>query len=94
MTGQPDDIERYIRLTETSSLSLDDVDTLFEGIEVPDLNTPDPFHEDVNDVIFKLRSYSESDGSPDYARGVEEGLALAADMLERLLERHPSFSSQ
>jgi len=94
MTGQPDDIRRYVRLTESTLLSSDEADTLFEGIEIPHLDTSDLLHEDVNDMIFKFRSYSEADTDPSYARGVEEGLALAADMLERLLERHPGHSSK
>lgn len=94
MTRQPDDIGRYIRLTESSLVSKEDADNLFEGIEVPDLGVPDVLLEDVSDMIFKLRSYTESDGSAEYARGIEEGLALAANMLERLLERHSGHSSK
>ena len=94
MTRQPDDIRRYIRLTESSLVSPADEDTLFEGIEIPDLDATDTLLEDVSDMIFKLRSYSENDDSPEYARGIEEGLALAANMLERLLERHSGHSSK
>ena len=94
MTRQPDDIRRYIRLTESSLVSEADADSLYEGIEIPDLDTTDTLLEDVSDMIFKLRSYSESDSSPEYARGIEEGLALAANMLERLLERHSGHSSK
>lgn len=93
MSGQPDDIRRYIRLTESSAVSQEG-DTLFEGIEIPDLNAPDLVIEEIEEMVFKLRSYSENEGSPDYIRGVEEGLALAANMLERLLESHPGNSSK
>lgn len=92
MTSQPDDIRRYIRLTE-ASVSQDD-DALFEGIEVADFDTSDLLVEELNEIIFKLRSYSENEANPDYARGVEEGLALAANMLESLLERHSGHSSK
>lgn len=94
MTHQPDDIRRYIRLTESSLVSREDQDIVVEDIEVPDLNLHEPLLEDVSDMIFKLRSYSENNDSPEYARGIEEGLALAADMLERLLERHSGHSSK
>jgi len=94
MTHQPDDIRRYIRLTEASFMSKDGEDVILEGIEVPDLDTTGILKEDIGDMIFKLRSYSESDTSADYARGVEEGLALAANMLERLLERHSDNSNK
>jgi len=93
MERHPDDIGRYFRLTESASMSLED-DIMLEGIEVADLDTPQLLKEDVNDMIFKLRSYSEPDGNADYARGVEEGLALAANMLERLMERYTGFSKE
>lgn len=94
MIHQPDDIRKYIMLTE-SSLGQLDQDADLDGIEVADLNeSTDLLMEDVNDMIFKFRSYSEADGSADYAKGVEEGLALAANMLERLLERHSGHSSK
>ncbi len=93
MDRQPDDIRRYIRLTETSTMSSDE-DMILEGIHVVDLDPIEPLLEDVNDIIFKLRSYSEMDTDLNYARGIEEGLALAANMLERLLERHSGNSSK
>jgi hypothetical protein len=93
MDSQPDDIRRYFRLTESTTMSQED-DMILETIEVPDLDDSPYLLEDVNDMIFKLRSYSESDDNLDYARGVEEGLALAANMLERLLERYSGFSKE
>jgi hypothetical protein len=89
-----DDIGRYIRLTENTAVSEGDADTILERIEVVDLDSSYQLLEDVNDMIFKLRSYSEPDSDLNYARGVEEGLALAANMLERLLERHSGYSSK
>ena len=93
MDRQPDDIIRYIRLTENAALSVED-DSIFEGIVVPDIDTSTYLIEDVNDMIFKLRSYSEQDSNLDYARGVEEGLALAANMLDRLIERYSGFPKE
>ena len=93
MDRQPDDISRYIRLTENATMSMTD-EVLSEGIVVPDIDSSEYLLEDVNDMIFKLRSYSESDGTLEYARGVEEGLALAANMLERLLERYSGTSKE
>lgn len=94
MVSHPDDIRRYIRLTEASTVSTVDEDMTYEGIQVADLDTSSLLLEDINDMIFKLRSYGEPDSNLDYARGVEEGLALAANMLERLLERHSGHSSK
>jgi hypothetical protein len=88
MDRHPDDIRRYIRLTENSAMSVDDDSTIMEAIYVPDMDGSSLLLDDINDMIFKLRSYGEPDGNLDYARGVEEGLALAAEMLERLLESH------
>lgn len=94
MFSHPDDIRRYIRLTESSSVSDVTEDMTYEGIHVVDVDTSSLLLEDLNDIVFKLRSYGEPDGNLDYARGVEEGLALAANMLERLLERHSGYSSK
>ena len=90
MSIQPDDISRYIRLVESHTVSLDESVSL-ESIEIPEVEVSKFLLEDVNDMIFKFRSYSEPDGSPEYARGVEEGLALAANMLERLLGHYPGI---
>lgn len=94
MVSHPDDIGRYIRLTEASTVSTVDEDMTYRDIHVEDVDTSDLLLEDINDMIFKLRSYGEPDSNLDYARGVEEGLALAANMLERLLERHSGHSSK
>lgn len=94
MERLPDDIGRYIRLTENAAVSDDDSAMILESIHVAGVDTPPLLLEDVNDMIFRLRSYSEPDGDLEYARGVEEGLALAANMLERLLERHSGYSSK
>ena len=94
MDRQPDDISRYMRLVESAAVSTDEEDMTFEGIHVVDVDPSSLLLEDINDMIFKLRSYSEPDGDLSYARGVEEGLALASNMLERLLERHSGHSSK
>lgn len=89
MTGHPDDIRRYIRLTDNTDRS-DIGNELLENLRIPSMINPELLLEDVNDIIFRFRSYNERDGSEDYAQGVEEGLSLAAQMLERLLERYSS----
>lgn len=86
-----DNMRHYIRLTETRTLEADPEDQLLdEIISELDLDDRTPLLEELNDVIFKLQSYQEVSGSPEYAQGVEEGLALAATMLERLIERYSS----
>lgn len=79
-----DDVGNYVRLTESL-----DLDTLAEQIN-SDLSNDlyDSIITELKDIIFKLTSYRELSGSSDYKNGVEEGLALAADMLERLLNKH------
>lgn len=94
MTHQTDDIRRYIILTESSRVSQNEEDAMLENIEIPNLDVSGPLLEDVSDMIFKFRSYGEPDGTAEYKRGVEEGLALAANMLQRLLERHSGHSSK
>lgn len=93
MDYHSDDIRKYIILTESSELSSTDED-IIDDIEIADIDVSEMVLEDVNDTIFKLRSYSENDNSIEYARGVEEGLALAANMLERILERYTSYTQK
>lgn len=88
MTQHLSDMQQYMRLVETGPVPEED-DILVEAISANlTLNQVDVLMEDLGDVIFKLKSYRELDGSQDYALGVEEGLQLAADMLARLLEAH------
>lgn len=95
MTQQLDDMRHYIRLTESApSPIVEDAFYLDDLVEDIGPTSRSLMLEDVNDMIFKLRSYSERDGSDDYIQGVEEGLALAANMLERLVERHIGLSSK
>jgi hypothetical protein len=82
-----DDIRRYIRLSESAPDAHGD-DFLLEDIQITEDHVSNVLLEDVSDVIFRLRSYGETDSSPEYSRGVEEGLALAANMLEGLLNRY------
>ncbi len=96
MTRHLDDMRQYIRLTESapSSTEVDAIFHLDEIVEQIQLEDRTLMLEDVSDMIFKLRSYSERDGSDDYMQGVEEGLSLAANMLERLVERYNGLSSK
>lgn len=88
MTQHLSDMHQYMRLVETGPVQ-EDEDLLVESISTGlTLNQVDVLMEDLGDVIFKLKSYRELDGSQDYALGVEEGLQLAADMLARLVEAH------
>lgn len=45
--------------------------------------------EDLQDVVFKLRAFTES-REGDLGLGVELGMQRAADMLDNLLSRHQS----
>ena len=89
MTQHLDDMRHYIRLTESEFHKQDLDDPIIDDpMNDLDLVVEDPLLDDIRDVIFKLKSYQETEGTPDYAQGVEEGLALSASMLERLIERY------
>ena len=45
------------------------------------------YREEIEDLIFRMKSYSEVDGSDDYRDGVESGLAIAVGMLEHFLSQ-------
>ena len=79
-----DEIARYLRLTENRVESDGDYE---DQITIPDLEE-DPLEQDLEDLIFRLRSYSESQGHAQYRLDVEEGLELAASMVEGLIGRH------
>lgn len=78
-----DEIARYLRLTETRVESDGQDEDL---ITIPSLE--DPLEQDLEDLVFRLRSYSGGQGHPQYRLGVEEGLELAASMVESLIGRH------
>lgn len=92
MERHADDLNRYIILTERATFS--DEEDLMDSIIIPDIDPQETLLEDINDMVFKLRSYCESDENEDYARGVEEGFALAAEMLERIIERYSYISKE
>jgi hypothetical protein len=48
---------------------------------------PRPLVEELSEVVFKLRSFTESrDG--DIGFGIELGMQRAADMIENVIKRH------
>jgi hypothetical protein len=83
------EMQKYIQLSETK-VHLSE-DALFESID-EDLNSDvaEPLFEELSDIAFKLRSYTELSENQDYARGKEEGLSLAADMINRFIDRFSS----
>lgn len=55
--------------------------------EASPVPAPEPvvdFLPELDDVIFRMRSYSEVEGSEEFRLGVETGLQMAAEMLENL----------
>jgi hypothetical protein len=83
-----DDMSHYIRLVENTARDEDAilVEDISEDLRL-DLDSG-MLMEDLGDVMFKMQSYRENRGSQEYALGVEEGLLLASDMLQRIIERH------
>ncbi len=82
-----EEMQRYIRLTEADELP--DFDEVVDDVtSVLELDQNHELIESLSDVIFKLQNYRELGGSGEYMLGVEEGLALAATMLTRLVENH------
>lgn len=43
--------------------------------------------EDLQNLVFKLRAFTEADGG-DFAFGVETGMERAAAMIENVIRRH------
>jgi hypothetical protein len=53
---------------------------------------PHPIFEDLQNVIFKLRAFTES-REGDIGLGIELGMQRAADMIENVISRHVDGSS-
>lgn len=70
-------------LTESEEVVRDDVIIITEDAQVQPQN---PLEDEFNRLIFKLRSYQDSE-SGDYSAGVEAGMSRAADMIENMLNR-------
>ncbi len=47
-----------------------------------------PILSDLEDLKFRLSSYSETDGTDEYKLGVEQGLNLAAELLEKIIAKY------
>ena len=86
MSQPADDMKRFLDVYSNvfapKSVQLEPVE-----FEDPQQQTVQIDLEDIQDLMFKLRNYRETSLRKDYALGVEQGLNLAADMLERLIEK-------
>ncbi len=69
-------------LTESEEVVRDEV-IITEDAQVQPHN---PLDDEINRLIFKLRSYQDPD-SGEYSAGVEAGMSRAADMIENMLNR-------
>ena len=88
MANHLDEMQKYIRLTETSIYSKQE-DILEKSIDEDlNMNEVEPLFEELGNIAFKLSSYIELSENQDYARGKEEGLALAADIINRFIDRY------
>lgn len=56
-------------------------------IEPPPVTDNTHLVDEVKDLIFRMKSYSEVDGSDEYRDGVEAGLQIAVGMLEHFVSQ-------
>jgi hypothetical protein len=74
----------FMTMTEALNESDNDIAT---PLDEPEVAPPRPLVEDLLDVVFKLRSFTESqDGEVGF--GIELGMQRAADMIENVIARH------
>jgi hypothetical protein len=84
-----DEMRQYIDLSTVPSLQPLTEEKLVEHpLEEITPSGPHPILEDLSNVIFKLQAHRVSEGSDDYAEGIEEAITLATNMLTRIVERH------
>lgn len=82
-----DEMHRFIRIAESKELP--GFEELEESITLESAPSQEEIlFENLTDMVSKFQNYRETDGSDDYMLGVEEGLALAASMLTRLVESY------
>ncbi len=82
-----EDIRNYIEIT--SQMITESEEVLHEEVIITEdaqVPTPNPIEDQMDNLIFKLRSYQDPD-SGEYAAGVEAGMSRAADMIENMLNR-------
>ena len=89
MAKHLDEMQSYIKIAgscgfqEDEFLSEDIVASPFQTISDNTL-----IIDELNSLVFKLKSYRELNENQNYALGVEEGFNLAAEMLERVVEKY------
>lgn len=76
----------FIMTTENLIQSDDEVEEA-SLMEAENLTAPVSIREDLEEVIYKLRAFTESSDG-DYAWGVEIGMQRAAEMIENVIRRH------
>ena len=88
MATHLDEMQSYIKIAGSVGPPEDEI--LTEGLALTvKSDVPESFLiEDLNEVIFKLRSYRELNEDQSYALGMEEGFCQAAEMLGRVLEKY------
>ncbi len=75
-------MRKFLTLMEFSETDLESVP------EIPEVKTPilTTITKKIDNIIFKLRSYSDDTGG-EYSEGFENGLEMAASMLSNLLDQ-------
>jgi hypothetical protein len=82
------DMREILGIIESYNSVLSPAEPILEDVS-PETMTPkdNPVLDELRDLVFKLRSHTENDEG-DKALGIEEGMQLAADMIENLIRRH------
>jgi uncharacterized protein YlzI (FlbEa/FlbD family) len=91
MAIQSDKMRNFIKIAEKTEL-LEEVEIL-PDVPIVLENDNKPIIEDLHQVVFKLSSYRELNENQNYALGIEEGLSLAAEMINRIIEKYEQVDS-
>jgi hypothetical protein len=89
MAKHLDEMQSYIRIAENIATTEDEV-LSDNPMPVPEEQADDLalLLEDLDNMVFRLKSYRELNENQNYALGIEEGLCLAAEMLLRIMEKY------
>jgi hypothetical protein len=83
------EMQNFIKLASNSNFSSEvkEEEVITESVQPLIPTYSKVLVEDIKDAVFRMQSFREDSVDQNYALGVENGLALAADMITKVIER-------
>lgn len=87
MLNHIDEMRLFMEVSDHKKKLLQEAYTPEEVVLVEEVDHKAMLLEELQFLMSKMKGYSESTGSQDYAMGVEVGLNMAAEMIENLISK-------